>query len=257
MPTSSPSSAGPLELLGGPRGAEDGAAHRVRELDGRRADAAADRVDQDPLARPQTRLRLERVVRGDEDLGDGRGLLEARGSPGSARPSARGVTTYSACPPPPTIPKTRSPTWSGPVTPGPSASTSPANSSPGMSAGDARRRGVMAPGTASGRPGSARTPAPGPGPGLPAAPASGTSRTSSTSGAADRPGDDRRRSSFRPVIPPVPVDPDVVRRAAAGDDVGAAVAVEVGGDEVLAADAAVVDHVPGEGQRGRAPGFGS
>ena len=43
---------------------------------GRRADAAADGVDQDPLAGPQPALGLEGVVRGEEDLGDGRGLLE-------------------------------------------------------------------------------------------------------------------------------------------------------------------------------------
>ena len=40
------------QLVGRPRRAEDGASHRVRELHRRRADAAADGVDQHPLARP-------------------------------------------------------------------------------------------------------------------------------------------------------------------------------------------------------------
>ena len=90
MPTSSPRRPRLLELVGGPRGAEDGAAHRVRDLDGRRAHAAADGVDQHPLARPQPALGHQGVVRGEEDLGDGRGLLEVEVRRGSARPSARG-----------------------------------------------------------------------------------------------------------------------------------------------------------------------
>ena len=77
MATSSPYATGLLEL-----------ARRVREVPktvqpiacaswhGRRADAAADGVDQDPLARPQPRLGLQGVVRSEEDLGDSRGLLE-------------------------------------------------------------------------------------------------------------------------------------------------------------------------------------
>ena len=61
-----------------------------------------------------------------------------------------------------------------------------------------------------------------------------------------------------PDIPAIPVDLHVMRRPAAGDDVEPAVAVEVGGHRVLAADAAVVDRVPLERQRpGFAPGFGS
>ena len=50
----------------------------------------------------------------------------------------------------------------------------------------------------------------------------------------------------------IPVDLHVVRGPAAGDDVGAAVAVEVGGESVLAGHAAVVDGVPVEGERVRA-----
>ena len=46
-----------------------------------------------------------------------------------------GTARSSAWPPPPAMPNTRSPS-AGPVTPGPCATTSPANSSPGMSGGD-------------------------------------------------------------------------------------------------------------------------
>ena len=62
MATSSPSVRGLLQLVGRPRRPEDRAPHRVGDLDGRRADPAADRVDQDPLARPDPPLRLEGVV---------------------------------------------------------------------------------------------------------------------------------------------------------------------------------------------------
>ena len=96
MPTSSPSAAASLQLRGGPRGAEDGAAHRVRELDRRRADAAADGVDQDPLARPDPGLRLQGVVRREEDLGDGRRLHRSRGCAGIGTAIRSCVTTYSA-----------------------------------------------------------------------------------------------------------------------------------------------------------------
>src|SRR4051812_42308056 len=53
-------------------------------------------------------------------------------------------------------------------------------------------------------------------------------------------------------IPPVPVDADVVGGSAAGDDVGTAVAVEVGGHAVLAPHAAILDDVSVEGQGSRA-----
>src|SRR4051794_26035261 len=63
------------------------------------------------------------------------------------------------------------------------------------------------------------------------------------------------RISDFPPTPPVPIDLDVMRGPAAGDDLGPAVAVEVGGHQVLGGDAAVVDDVLGELHRS-GPGTG-
>ena len=71
-----PQSAGALELRRGPRRTEDGASHRVGDLDGRRADAAADGVDQHAPAGFEPPLGEQGIVRGDERLGDRRRLDE-------------------------------------------------------------------------------------------------------------------------------------------------------------------------------------
>ena len=62
------------------------------------------------------------------------GSWAAGGFCGTRMASRSWTTTYSACPPPPTIPITRFPGAHRPA-PSPTASTSPAYSSPGMSAG--------------------------------------------------------------------------------------------------------------------------
>src|SRR5579863_3112806 len=54
------------------------------------------------------------------------------------------------------------------------------------------------------------------------------------------------------VLPPIPINPHIMRRPSPGDDLLASVAVEIGGNEVFRADAAVLDDVAREGQRGRA-----
>ena len=67
---------GLLQFRRGPRRAEDGAAHRMGDLDGRRPDATAHGVDQDAFARREMALGQQGIVRGDERLGDGRRLDE-------------------------------------------------------------------------------------------------------------------------------------------------------------------------------------
>ena len=116
----------------------------MRELQRGGADARADRVHEHPLAG----LRRARVVTsascavtnasGTPPIVD---EIEAVGHRRALRRRAR--ATYSACAPPPAMPNTRAPTAT-PVTSAPNASTTPANSSPGMSAGDPGRRGVVA-----------------------------------------------------------------------------------------------------------------
>ena len=70
--TSRPRDRGPLELGGRPRGAENRAAHRVGNLCRRRADAAADGLDQDRLSRAEPTLGNQGIVCGQEDLGNRR-----------------------------------------------------------------------------------------------------------------------------------------------------------------------------------------
>ena len=80
-------------------------------------------------------LREEGVVRGREDLGEAAGLGPGtcRRAPGS--PCARARARARPAPPPPTTAITRSPTAKC-STFGPTATTSPASSRPGMSAGE-------------------------------------------------------------------------------------------------------------------------
>ena len=65
-----------LELFRRARGTQDSAAGCVGNLDGGGADAAGGGVNQDALARCQADLSEECIVRGDESLGDCRGLHE-------------------------------------------------------------------------------------------------------------------------------------------------------------------------------------
>ncbi len=53
---------------------QSGRARRAGQLDGRRADAAAHRVDQDALAHLQTSLREQSIVRGHKDFGNASSL---------------------------------------------------------------------------------------------------------------------------------------------------------------------------------------
>ena len=72
------------------------------------ADAAPDRVDEHPFARAHVPRRHERVVRGDEGLGDAahRDEIEAVGNAGAL---GGGHATYSAWAPPPAMPNTAAP----------------------------------------------------------------------------------------------------------------------------------------------------
>ena len=80
-------------------------------------------------------LGLEGIVGRDERLGDGRGLLEVEVR-GDRHGHPLGADDVLGLPPPPTMPKTRSPTLNVPGhIAARAASTSPANSRPGMSAG--------------------------------------------------------------------------------------------------------------------------
>ena len=103
------------------------------QLDGGRADPAGGAVDQQPVAEAEAGLGEQGVVGGGDDLGEPAGLGPAK-LVGDRIAVRSWTTASSACPPPPTTAMTRSP---GPKrkTPGPTAATSPASSSPGMSGG--------------------------------------------------------------------------------------------------------------------------
>ena len=81
------------------------------DLRRRGADAAAHGVDQHPLARGQPPPGHQRVVGGEEHLGDRRRLARRRAPRESASASSWCTVTSSACAPPPTSPITRSPTF--------------------------------------------------------------------------------------------------------------------------------------------------
>src|SRR5687767_13215284 len=65
---------GPGELLGRSRGPESDAVHRANQVQRREADAAPDRVNENPPARPETAEPEQSIVRGHESLGN-RGRL--------------------------------------------------------------------------------------------------------------------------------------------------------------------------------------
>ena len=92
----------------GADGREDSRARDGGDLHRGGPDPAVRAVDDEKLARAKPCLRHHRIVRRDEDLGDGRSgeLVEPSGTAATCRSCTR---TRSASPPPPTIPKTRSP----------------------------------------------------------------------------------------------------------------------------------------------------
>ena len=72
-----PQPAGLLELRLAACGGDHARAQHLGQLDGRHPHAAARRPDQHVLARAQARPRHQHPPRGEEDEGEGRGLLEA------------------------------------------------------------------------------------------------------------------------------------------------------------------------------------
>ncbi len=132
----------PIELGRGARGAEGDGADGAGDLHRRGPHAAADGADEDALAAAEMADGDHGVVGGDERLGDGGRLGEAEvrrhAREGAAVDhellgvgAAAGETEDPVARP------------SSVVTPSPSASTSPANSSPGMSLGESAGAGYM------------------------------------------------------------------------------------------------------------------
>ena len=181
MPTSRPSGLSCSSLPAVREVAEDVAAHRVGDLDGGGADAAAGGVHQDALARREPALGEQGVMSGDERLGDRRGFDEVEvGRNRHGQPlvgqDILGLTAagHDAEDPIAGFERARS---------RPVPSHRPRRHIPAPGYRPARPAG---PGTfrglAAGRPGSVRRPAPGPAPDRPLGSGVGTSRISRTSG---------------------------------------------------------------------------
>ena len=124
-----------VELLRGARGADDGAPGGAAELHRGGAHPGADRLHEQHLARLHRGLRDQRVVSGDELLGDAaRGdQVDRVGDRHALRRRHREQLGLTAATGDAEHPRRRA---AGSVTPSPCATTSPANSSPGMSAGE-------------------------------------------------------------------------------------------------------------------------
>ena len=104
------------------------------------------------------RPRHQRVVRGDERLGDAAHRHEVEPVGNRARTAPRARATYSACAPPPTMPNTGRRRLDAAATPRPARLDDAGELEPGDVGRDAGRRGVEAARVAGGRPGSGPAP---------------------------------------------------------------------------------------------------